>query len=58
LLDAYGLEFDVGRSCEVIAGADRMDIEACPLSPQPQAVVERPLSAESVPVTDTDVTRN
>jgi Glycosyltransferase family 87 len=58
LLDAYGLEFDAGRSCEVIPGADRMDIEACPLSPQPQAVVERPLSAESVPATDPNVTRN
>jgi hypothetical protein len=31
LLDDYGLQFDTSRSCETIPGADRTDIEACPL---------------------------
>jgi len=31
LLDDYGLQFDTSRSCETIPGADRNDIEACPL---------------------------
>ncbi len=31
LLDAYGLRFDASRPCEIIPGADRADIEACPL---------------------------
>ena len=34
LLDAYGLEIDVTRACEQIAGADAVAIEACPLSPR------------------------
>jgi hypothetical protein len=31
LLGAYGLQFDTSRTCETIPGADRPDIEACPV---------------------------
>ena len=31
LLDDYGLQFDASRQCEIIQGADRVDVEACPL---------------------------
>jgi hypothetical protein len=31
LLADYGLQFDSARACETIPGADRFDIEACPL---------------------------
>jgi hypothetical protein len=37
LLDGYGLQFDISRSCETIPGADRFDIEACPLIASRQA---------------------
>jgi hypothetical protein len=31
LLDGYGLRFDASRPCEMIQGANDVDIEACPL---------------------------
>ncbi|HET6838305.1 MAG TPA: glycosyltransferase 87 family protein [Bradyrhizobium sp.] len=31
LLDGYRLEFDPSRSCEIIRGANEVDVEACPL---------------------------
>jgi len=37
LLGDYGLQFDISRSCETIPGADRFDIEACPLIASRQA---------------------
>jgi hypothetical protein len=37
LLDAYDLEIDLTHACERIAGADGVDIEACPLSPRANA---------------------
>lgn len=37
LLDVYGLEFDATRACELIPGADAVDIEACPLLPRTRA---------------------
>lgn len=37
LLDAYGLKFDASRPCELIPGADDVDIEACPLAPRDPA---------------------
>ncbi len=33
LLDQYGWQIDVSRSCAIIPGADGLDIEACPLLP-------------------------
>jgi Glycosyltransferase family 87 len=31
LLDDYGVAFDSARSCEIIPGANEVDVEACPL---------------------------
>ncbi len=47
LLDDHGLQFDTSRSCETIPGADRADIEACPLVAAAQA---RPPLASVEPV--------
>ena len=58
LLDTYGLEFDASRNCELIPGADGVDIEACPLSPRPQALLEGRLSTGAEQPTDAGVTRN
>jgi Glycosyltransferase family 87 len=37
LLGAYGLEFDASRECDHIPGADKVNIEACPLIQKSQA---------------------
>ncbi|MGB6396921.1 MAG: hypothetical protein WBF73_14740 [Bradyrhizobium sp.] len=58
LLDTYGLEFDASRNCELIPGADGVDIEACPLSPRPQPLLEGRLSTGAEQPTDAGVTRN
>jgi len=42
LLATYDLKLDPSRPCELIAGADRQDIAACPLVRKSQALQERP----------------
>jgi hypothetical protein len=41
LLVTYGLEIDASRACEMIPGADRVDIEACPVLVRPSPVRDR-----------------
>jgi hypothetical protein len=58
LLDTYGLELDASRNCELIPGADGVDIEACPLSPRPQPLLEGRLSTGAEQPADAGLTRN
>ena len=58
LLDTYGLEFDASRNCELIPGAEGVDIEACPLSPRPQPLLEGRLSTGTEQPADAGLTRN
>jgi hypothetical protein len=58
LLDTYGLEFDASRNCEFIPGAEGVDVEACPLSPRPQPLLEGRLSTGPEQPTDAGLTRN
>ncbi len=44
LLAGYGLQFDGSRACETIPGADRFDIEACPLIASRQTAQMPPAS--------------
>jgi Glycosyltransferase family 87 len=49
LLDGYDMQLDAARSCQIIPGADGVDIEVCPLVATPPAVW-KPIIRRSPPI--------